>query len=108
MVGPRWVPGESKEYIVNAAPFYMTPEDLRYYEGLNYTTQDLKLFAVKDLMATDKETGETDIEFEIMIDDIVLFGGKKYKVDNAQDYTTHADFKVYVAKLMPQEAEDND
>lgn len=102
--GPRWVPGAFVKYEVSAAPFFLTPEDLRHYEGLNYTTQDLKLFVVEDLTATKKVTGKT-VSFELQEGDLVLFRDKRYKIDTAKDSTVHADFYTYIARLMPKEAE---
>jgi len=105
--GAGWNSILKVEYEVKVAPYYLRPEDLRYYDGVSYTTQDLKIYSPKDLEAYVKaisgENSEVDMEegervdFSFKIGDMVEYGAESYKVDREHKRTIHSDFTIHIA-----------
>lgn len=72
----------------------MTPKDLKFYEGGTYTTQDLKLFVVKDLM---------DIVgnyIEIAEGEVITVGDINYEISSELDASELAGYRKFVAKKV--------
>jgi hypothetical protein len=103
-VGANWISGTKKHYLVDAAVFYLSPEELRNYEGGKYTTQDIVIEAVEGYEMTNKSTGQVE-DVKIEQEDKVLYDGKTFKVDEVNNLTVHSDYYEYVAK---KEVVDND
>lgn len=81
LVNNRVVEGTPTKTTIQAAVFYLTPKDIKYYGGGNYTTQDIKFKTLSDL-----EEGT-----------IIECRNARYKIDKKKDNTKHADFFQYVA-----------
>ena len=93
--GPNWVPGEDVEYIADLTVFNIGPDEVEYYQGGKYSTQDIKIYAVEGLTAKNQDSGEIE-EFELEKGDIID-QGNRYKIDGQNPRTRHSDFKEYVA-----------
>jgi hypothetical protein len=98
-VGPNWISGTKKHYLVDAAIFFLTSEELRNYEGGKYTTQDIVIEAVEGYEMTNKSTGQVE-DVKIEQEDKVLYDGKTFKVDEVNNLTVHSDYYEYVAKKV--------
>ena len=99
--GPNWVEGEEVEYIINCAIFSLTSEDIQRYEGLSYTTKDIKIYIVPPIMDVEEET------VVLKEDDTVEFQGNTYVLDNDDDRTEHSDFIEWIA-VRNQGSDDDD
>lgn len=90
--GGDWVDGSTNEVTINAAVFPVTAEDVRNYEGLGYTTKDIKIFVPED-------------EQQLNRDDTFKYSGNKYRIDTIADRRIHSDFVKYIA-VREQEGDD--
>ena len=96
--GPRWVDGETTKYTGRLAIFYMTPEDIEYYEGGNYTKQDIKAYAPEYLEVKNVDTQEkTTITLDT--EDKIVFRNDTFEIQEHQP-KIHVDYHVYVAKKV--------
>ena len=99
--GPNWNEGEPTEHIINCAIFPLTSKDVQRYEGLSYTTQDIKIYLISPI---------TDVEDEAVTlneGDKVEYKGNTYVLDNVDDRTEHSDFIEWIA-VRSQGRDDDD
>ena len=107
--GPNWVEGEKVEYEITAAIFPLTAEEVDRYEGLGYTTQDIKIF----IPAPGGEVEAYNLKEEeyehitLREDDEITYQGNDYVLDSLNDRTTHADFVKWIA-VRAQGRDDDD
>lgn len=94
--GPDYIEGEESEYEIEAAIFPVTDEEVEHYEGLGYTTKDIKIFVPVPVTAYNLETEEEE-EIELQEDDEITYKGNQYVLDSVNDRTTHADFVKWIA-----------
>jgi hypothetical protein len=87
-VGPTWVEGSETEIDIDCSIFPFSTKDVVEYEGLGYTTKDIKIFI--------PVTEETDLSRE----DTLIYKGDKYQLDREMDRTTHSDFVKWFAKRV--------
>lgn len=97
--GPNWIPGGEDIYTADIAVFYLSPEEFKYYEGGNYTTQDIKLLVPENTTFINQDTGQEE-EIELNFDDEIKFDGNKFEIKEDKNQTIHADFYEYVAKKV--------
>ena len=97
--GPNWIPGGEVTYTAKIAVFYLSPQELKNYEGGNYTTQDIKLYVPEKLVATNQDTGQEE-EIEVDFEDEVKFNEKIFEIKEHKNQTVHADFHEYIAKKV--------
>jgi hypothetical protein len=97
--GPNWIPGGEDAYTVDIAVFYLSPEEFKYYEGGNYTTQDIKLLVPENTTFINQDTGQEE-EIELDFDDEIKFDGNKFEIKEDKNQTIHSDFYEYVAKKV--------
>ncbi len=102
--GPNWVEGEKVEYIINCAIFSLTSEDIQRYEGLSYTTKDIKIYVVPPIIGVAEDTEE---EVTLQENDKVEYQGDTYVLDNVEDRTEHSDFIEWIA-VRDQGSDDDD
>ncbi|WP_408956228.1 hypothetical protein [Natroniella sp. ANB-PHB2] len=103
--GPNWIPGEEVEYIADLALFNVGPEEVEYYQGGKYSTQDIKVYAVEGLTAKNVDTGEIE-QIELEKEDIIVDQGNTYKIDSQNPRTRHSDFNEYAAVKQVVENDD--
>ncbi|TDX48277.1 hypothetical protein [Orenia marismortui] len=97
--GPRWVDGQTTHYLLEAAVFHLTTEDIKQYDGGSYTTKDIKLYIIEDFTAVNKETGQEE-EVSIEKEEEIIFRGDHYSLEEFQDQTINSDFYEFVAKRV--------
>lgn len=89
--GPDWIEGEETDYDIKCAIFPFSTKDLVTYEGLGYTTKDIKIFIpVSEIPPTEK----------LEKNDSLIYQGAKYELDREMDRTTHSDFIKWFAKRV--------
>lgn len=86
--GPTWVDGTPTDIEITCAIFPFTVKDVEQYEGLNYTTKDIKIFI--------PHTEYTQLNE----DDTLIFDGDNYSLDREMDRKTHSDFVKWFAKRV--------
>lgn len=96
MDGPNYVEGSNTQYQINAAIFPMTAEDVERYEGLGYTTQDIKIYIPAPIEALNLNTDSYET-IELKEDDSIKYQNNDYILDRINDRTTHADFVKWIA-----------
>ncbi len=94
--GPNWVEGSKVSYEVDAAIFPISAEEVQRYEGLGYTTQDIKAFISAPIEALNLQT-DTVETITLKKDDEITYLGDKYVFDTVNDRTTHSDFVKWIA-----------
>ncbi|MTI62175.1 MAG: hypothetical protein FH762_19690 [Firmicutes bacterium] len=94
--GPNWIEGSEVNYQIDAAIFPISAEQVQRYEGLGYTTQDIKVFITVPIEALNLETEEIEV-IELKKDDEISYLDNKYVFDTVNDRTTHADFVKWIA-----------
>jgi len=105
--GPTWVEGDEVEYEISAAIFPITAEEVERYEGLGYTTKDIKIFIPAPVTGYDTEEEETT-EVDLAEDDELKYMGNRYVLDSLMDRTTHSDFVKWIAVRRQDSGEDGD
>lgn len=96
--GPNWIEGQKVDYEIDAAIFNITAEEIEEYEGLNYTTQDIKILIPKPIIALNLNTQNKE-QIEIKEDDSIQYLNDKYIFDDINDQSVHADYVRWVAVL---------
>ena len=86
--GPNWVEGNPIQVDVDCAIFPFSTKDVVRYDGLGYTTKDIKIFIPES----------EDIGFKK--EDSVVYKGITYELDRPDDRTTHSDFIKWFAKRV--------
>jgi len=109
--GPEWAEGDEVTFNLNLPAFYLDEKDMEYYEGLNYTTQDLKIYS-HDYLNVESEEEDEDNEpkaiFEkFKINDEVIFDDKSFIVDSIRNRSSMSDFYIIVA-VTNQESDNDD
>jgi len=105
--GPEWVPGEVTEYEWVVAVLPITARDVQRYEGLGYTTQDIKIYAAAPLEMLDVEEDVTE-EVAPEIGDEVVVGDRSYIIDSITDRTAHSDVVLFFCKHDQDDGDNND
>lgn len=108
--GPNWEEGNNNEYEITCAVFPMSSEDVARYDGLGYTTKDIKVFVPAHILI-DENTNEekvvvdaynkaTETEEEIVLDNNtkMIYKNNNFELDKIMDRTTQADFIKWFAK----------
>lgn len=95
MDGPTWVEGDEVEYEISAAIFPINAEEVERYEGLGYTTKDIKVFI------------PAPVEAELTENDELEYMDNRYVLDGLQDRTTHSDFVKWMAVRKQDSGDDN-
>lgn len=104
-----WHDGEKIKYQVNAAIFPVRAEEVKRYEGLGYTTKDIKIFIPSvdgEVDALNLKTEEYEM-IEIEENDRIKYMGDIYVFDSVNNRTTHSDFIKWIAK-RDQAGDSND
>lgn len=107
----QYVPGDEVTFNIQLPAFYLSEKDVEYYEGLNYTTQDLKIYTHNYLSvdSEEKEDGEPKDVFEgLKIDDEINFDGQTFVVDTIRNRSNMSDFFIVVAKRQTNTEGDSD
>lgn len=86
--GPNWVEGGTTQIDVDCSIFPFSTKDIARYEGLGYTTKDIKVF-IPASEGTDWTTEDT-----------LVYKDDKYQLDREMDRTTHSDFIKWFAKRV--------
>lgn len=86
--GPTWVEGAETQIDVDCSIFPFSTKDVVKYEGLGYTTKDVKIF----IPASEG--------VELTTEDTLIYKGDKYQLDREMDRTTHSDFIKWFAKRV--------
>lgn len=86
--GPTWVEGEETDITVNCAIFPFTEKKVARYDGLNYTTKDIKIFI------------PVSEAVNLAENDSLEYQGEEYELDRKMDRTTHSDFVKWFAKWV--------
>lgn len=86
--GPSWVEGSETQVDVDCAIFPFSTKDVARYDGLGYTTKDIKIFLPES----------EDIGFKK--EDSLVYKGETYELDRPDDRTTHSDFIKWFAKRV--------
>ena len=86
--GPTWVEGSETDVDVNCSIFPVTTKDVVKYEGLGYTTKDIKIFIP---LSEGTDLAESDS---------LIYKDDKYELDREMDRTTHSDFIKWFAKRV--------
>ena len=94
--GPNWIEGEKVPYEIDATIFPVTAKEVQRYEGLGYTTQDIKIFIVVPIKAYNLQTEQYET-IELKEDDSIVYQGDNYIFDDNNDRTTNADFVKWIA-----------
>ena len=108
LVNGKWQEG-TKEYLeFEGIISKLNPNEVEYYGGGKYTTQDIKIQVREGLEGTVqvldsednlvyKEPKETKpVEFQEGL--IVIFNDTKYKIDTDLSLENYSDFEAYIAK----------
>ena len=99
--GPNWNEGKPTEHVINCAIFPLTSQDVQRYEGLSYTTQDIKIYITPPITDVDEE------EVTLNEGDKAEYKGNTYVLDNVDDRTEHSDFIEWIA-VRSQGRDDDD
>jgi len=82
--------------ISDCTALHLTPDDVEYYGGGSYSTQDIKIYAPEDLKAI-RQSDDVEVSFKLQQGDKVSFNNDEYEVDDDWDRTLHSDISIYVA-----------
>lgn len=87
--GPNWTEGEPNELDITCAIFPFSTKDVVKYDGLGYTTKDIKIFIPA-----------SEISVELQEGDGLTYKSDKYELDKEMSRTTHSDFIKWFAKRV--------
>lgn len=104
--GPNWVPGNKTDYQIEAAIFPLNAEGIQRYEGLGYTTKDIKIF-IPELTQAYNVKDEIHEEINFRKNDEIEYSGDLYVLDSIQDRTTHSDFVKWIAVRKQDGGDEN-
>lgn len=102
LVKGEWEDGGKIDYEIEAAIFPISAKEVNRYEGLGYTTQDIKIFIPSidgEVDAFNLDTEENE-RVELSENDIINYMSNSYAFDSVNNRTTHSDFIKWIAKRV--------
>lgn len=87
----------TEEYIISeCAVLKPNPDDIEYYDALQYVNSGIKIYEPKGITAI-RQSDNAEIDFTLQMGDSIKYKNVDYEIAEMQDRTTNANVSIYVA-----------